>query len=64
MATWHTSVAYRAVDASSAALRVTAVNHAAIAGRGDYVLYWMIAARRATWSFGLDHAIARAAIIQ
>ncbi len=51
---------YRAVDAGNAALRVTAVNGAAIAGRGDYVLYWMIAARRTTWSFALDHAIARA----
>ena len=28
--------------------------------RGDYVLYWMIAARRSTWSFALDHALARA----
>jgi deoxyribodipyrimidine photo-lyase len=48
------------MDAANAALRVTAVNHAAIARRGAYVLYWMTAARRATWSFGLDHAIARA----
>ncbi len=51
---------YRIVDASSASLRVTAVNEAAIAARGEYVLYWMIAARRSTWSFALDHAIARA----
>lgn len=42
------------------ALRVTAVNSAPIARRRAYVLYWMIAARRTTWSFGLDHAIARA----
>jgi deoxyribodipyrimidine photo-lyase len=28
--------------------------------RGDYVLYWMIAARRTSWSFALDHAVARA----
>ena len=42
------------------ALRVTAVNTAPIATKGDYVLYWMIAARRTTWSFALDHAIARA----
>src|SRR4051812_32577994 len=27
---------------------------------GDYVLYWMIAARRTRHSFALDHAIARA----
>ena len=51
---------YSAVSVSIAALRVTGVNTAAVASRGDYVLYWMIAARRATWSFGLDHAIARA----
>ncbi|MEO8842316.1 MAG: deoxyribodipyrimidine photolyase [Kofleriaceae bacterium] len=38
-------------------LRVTAVNQAPVAD-GDYVLYWMIAARRTTWSFALDHAIA------
>jgi deoxyribodipyrimidine photo-lyase len=42
------------------ALRVTAVNAALIAARGDYVLYWMIAARRTAHSFALDHAIARA----
>ncbi|HET9619791.1 MAG TPA: deoxyribodipyrimidine photolyase, partial [Kofleriaceae bacterium] len=42
------------------ALRITAVNEAPIAPRGDYVLYWMIAARRARHSFALDHAIARA----
>lgn len=41
-------------------MRVTPVNDAAVATRGDYVLYWMIAARRSTWSFALDHAIARA----
>jgi len=48
------------VDPEIAALRVTCVNQAAVAPRGGYVLYWMIAARRAGWSFGLDHAIARA----
>lgn len=42
------------------ALRVTAVNRAPVAANGDYVLYWMIAARRTTWSFALDHAIATA----
>lgn len=45
---------------SIAALRITAVNDGDIAPRGDYVLYWMIAARRTAWSFALDHAIARA----
>lgn len=41
-------------------MRITAVNAAAVATGGDYVLYWMIAARRTAWSFALDHAIARA----
>jgi deoxyribodipyrimidine photo-lyase len=39
-------------------LRVTNVNEAPVAA-GDYVVYWMIAARRTTHSFALDHAIAR-----
>jgi len=41
------------------ALRVNAVNRAPLR-RGRYVLYWMIATRRTRWSFGLQHAIARA----
>lgn len=41
-------------------MRVNAVNTAPIAARGEYVLYWMIAARRTNYSFALDHAIARA----
>lgn len=41
-------------------MRVSAVNDAAINRRGTYVLYWMIAARRATSSFALDHALALA----
>ena len=41
-------------------LRINAVNDAPVAPRGGYVLYWMIAARRTTHSFALDHAIARA----
>ncbi len=48
------------MEDSIRALRVTAANRAAIFGRGDYVLYWMIAARRAAWSFALDHAISLA----
>ena len=43
--------------------RVTAVNTAAEV-RGDYVLYWMIAARRARASHALDHAIARARALE
>lgn len=41
-------------------MRIQPVNDAPIARRGRYVLYWMIAARRAAWSFALDYAIARA----
>ncbi len=41
------------------ALRVNAVNRAPLARR-RFVLYWMIATRRTRWSFGLQHAIARA----
>lgn len=42
------------------ALRVTAVNNRAPRTKGDYVLYWMIATRRTSWSFALDRAIAHA----
>ncbi|MBL9019101.1 MAG: deoxyribodipyrimidine photolyase [Myxococcales bacterium] len=48
------------MDVDVRALRVTAVNAAPVVARGRYVLYWMIAARRAAHSFALDHAIARA----
>ena len=41
-------------------VRVTPVNAATVRSRGDSVLSWMIAARRTTWSFALDHAVARA----
>jgi deoxyribodipyrimidine photo-lyase len=41
-------------------LRVTAVNDRAVRA-GDYVLYWMIAARRSTHNFALDRACALAA---
>jgi deoxyribodipyrimidine photo-lyase len=40
-------------------VRVTAVNTTPVSARGAYVLYWMIAARRTSWNFALDHAIAR-----
>ena len=43
--------------------RVTNVNEAPVA-TGDYVVYWMIGARRTTHSFALDHAIARAVELQ
>jgi deoxyribodipyrimidine photo-lyase len=48
------------MDDATRRLRVTAVNTAPVASRGDYVLYWMIGARRTTWSFALDHAVATA----
>ncbi len=37
-------------------VRVSAANEAPIAERGAYVVYWMIAARRAGWNFGLERA--------
>ncbi|MEO6777001.1 MAG: deoxyribodipyrimidine photolyase [Kofleriaceae bacterium] len=48
------------MDDATRALRVTAANTAPVAARGAYVLYWMISARRTTWSFALDHAVALA----
>jgi deoxyribodipyrimidine photo-lyase len=42
------------------ALRVRAVNDTPIASAGRYVLYWMIAARRAGANFALDRALAHA----
>jgi deoxyribodipyrimidine photo-lyase len=39
--------------------RLTAANSAPVK-TGDYVLYWMIAARRTVHNFALDHALARA----
>jgi deoxyribodipyrimidine photo-lyase len=41
-------------------LRLTHANDRPVRARGDHVLYWMIAARRASWSFALDHALALA----
>ncbi len=42
-------------------LRVRAVNDRPPRPKGAYVLYWMTAARRTAWSFGLQHALERAA---
>lgn len=39
-------------------LRVRHANTKAVQAHGDYVLYWMIAARRPRWNFALDRAIA------
>jgi deoxyribodipyrimidine photo-lyase len=41
-------------------MRVVRANSSPERPRGDYVLYWMIGARRTSWSFALDHAVARA----
>lgn len=38
-------------------LRLRAANDRPIDPAGDYVLYWMIANRRANWNFSLDHAV-------
>ncbi len=40
--------------------RLRALNARPVRERARYVLYWMIAARRTRWSFGLEHALARA----
>jgi deoxyribodipyrimidine photo-lyase len=37
--------------------RVRAMNDRAVNPAGDYVVYWMIAARRLGWNFGLQHAV-------
>jgi len=41
-------------------LRLEACNDAPVRPDGDYVLYWMIAARRAHWNYGLQRAAERA----
>ena len=45
------------MDESIRALRVIAANDRPVRPRGEPVLYWMIAARRTSWSFALDHAL-------
>ncbi|MEL7060535.1 MAG: deoxyribodipyrimidine photolyase [Acidobacteriota bacterium] len=39
------------------AVRLRHVNDAPLRTDGEFVLYWMIAHRRTTWNFSLDHAI-------
>ena len=41
-------------------IRITALNGAPVRPGGDYVLYWMIAARRSWWNFGLQRAVEHA----
>src|SRR5512146_1970893 len=40
--------------------RLRVVNGAPVRADGRYVLYWMVAARRASWSFAIDRAVAYA----
>ncbi len=42
------------------ALRLRIANQKPPNPQGDYVLYWMIAARRLSWNHALDHAISQA----
>jgi len=42
------------------AARVRAANRGGVRPDGDYVLYWMTAARRTRWSFALDRALEHA----
>lgn len=42
------------------ALRIENCNRAEVRGEGDYVLYWMIAARRTGWNFALERAVEHA----
>lgn len=42
------------------ALRLEACNEAPVRPDRDFVLYWMIAARRTTWNFGLQRAVEQA----
>ena len=41
--------------------RLTVLRDDPVHDDGEYVLYWMIAERRPTWSFALQHAVAHAA---
>lgn len=45
------------------AIRVHQVNRAVVNPQGDYVLYWMIAARRPHFSFALEHAVEQARVL-
>ena len=40
--------------------RIAAVNRAPVRGDGGFVLYWMIAHRRAGWNHALERAVERA----
>jgi deoxyribodipyrimidine photo-lyase len=38
-------------------LRIRKVNNAPVSGKGDFVLYWMIAFRRTSWNYSLQRAV-------
>ncbi len=38
-------------------LRIRAVHQQDVNDQGDYVLYWMVASRRASWNFSLQRAV-------
>jgi deoxyribodipyrimidine photo-lyase len=42
-------------------IRISDKNTARVRGDGEYVLYWMIATRRARWNFAMDRAVEWAA---
>src|SRR5439155_1446657 len=39
------------------AIRLRTLNEAPVRPSGDWALYWMVAARRTTWSFALERAV-------
>ena len=41
-------------------IRISRLNDHDVRGGGDYVLYWMVAARRTSWNFALDRAVEHA----
>lgn len=41
-------------------IRIRTVNKRPIEQHGEYVLYWMIAARRRGWNFALQHTVKQA----
>jgi deoxyribodipyrimidine photo-lyase len=45
-------------------VRISAMNAAPVRISGDYVLYWMVATRRATFNFGLQRAVEHASALR
>ncbi len=44
--------------------RIRLLNDRPVSGDGKYVLYWMVAARRTSWNFALDRAVAWASQVK